>query len=198
MLLRRVEVAVTDHKELSARWRAVRLPERLWRASRLSDVWLMALETLRPALVAEGQDGALLQSQLDALLLIEDDNKADVEALDLLCAWAGRGVALLIDGLDHTLGRIDGGAAALARRLEEEPRLLVLATADEAVTDAALKGVFSTLTLSPLSEAEAQALVARLGDGAQPVVTTEPGRLRAIVQLFAPAPPLGPPRRRLV
>lgn len=187
-LLRRVEVAVADHKELSARWRAVRLPERLWRASRLSDLWLIALETLLPALVAEGRDGDMLQSQLDALLSIEDDARVDVEALDLLCAWAGRGVALLIDGLDHALGRIDGGAAALARRLEEEPRLLVLATADEALNDAALKGVFSTLTLTPLSEAEAQSLVARLGEGAQRVVTTEPGRLRAAIALFGAWP----------
>ena len=188
MLLRRVEVAVADHKELSARWRAVRLPERLWRVSRLSDIWLTALETLRPALVAEGQDAEMLQSQLDALLLIEDDNKVDGEALDLLCAWAGRGVALLIDGLDHTLGRIDGGAAALARRLEEEPRLLVLATADGPLPEPTLKGAFSTLTLAPLSEAESQALVGRIGEGAKHVVTTEPGRLRAMAQLFGAWP----------
>ncbi|WP_438022900.1 AAA family ATPase [Sorangium sp. So ce233] len=167
-LVRMLADTVTQDPELGARWYPLVFGEESYTVTSIGELWLEAIMHL-----ADQTADARWQAIHDELRAERDDERLCALALARLVEFAdeqGKRILLIIENLhmllDEQMSRKD--AWSLRHTLQNEPRILLLATATSrfgAIVDQeqALYEMFATYALEPLDLAECRALWEAVG-----------------------------------
>ncbi|WP_187345685.1 ATP-binding protein [Sorangium cellulosum] len=167
-LVRMLADTVTRDPELGARWYPLVFGEESYSVSTIGELWLEAIMHL-----GDQTGDARWQALHDELRAERDDDRLCARALARLVGFAeeqGKRILLVIENLhmllDEQMPKKD--AWSLRHTLQNEPRILLLATATSrfgAILDEeqALYEMFATYALEPLDLAECRALWEAVG-----------------------------------
>ncbi|MGK3979345.1 AAA family ATPase [Sorangium sp. So ce118] len=167
-LVRMLADTVARDPELGARWYPLVFGEESYTVSTIGELWLEAIMHL-----ADQTGDARWQALHDELRAERDDDRLCARALAQLVGFAeeqGKRILLIIENLhmllDEQMSKKD--AWSLRHTLQNEPRILLLATATSrfgAILDEeqALYEMFATYALEPLDLAECRALWEAVG-----------------------------------
>ncbi|WP_437721103.1 AAA family ATPase [Sorangium sp. So ce861] len=167
-LVRMLADTVTRDPELGARWYPLVFGEESYTVSTIGELWLEAIMHL-----GDQTGDARWQALHDELRAERDDDRLCARALARLVGFAeeqGKRILLVIENLhmllDEQMPKKD--AWSLRHTLQNEPRILLLATATSrfgAILDEeqALYEMFATYALEPLDLAECRALWEAVG-----------------------------------
>ncbi|XXY52081.1 ATP-binding protein [Sorangium sp. So ce269] len=167
-LVRMLADTVARDPELGARWYPLVFGEESYTVSTIGELWLEAIMHL-----ADQTGDARWQALHDELRAERDDGRLCARALAQLVGFAeeqGKRILLIIENLhmllDEQMSKKD--AWSLRHTLQNEPRILLLATATSrfgAIVDQeqALYEMFATYALEPLDLAECRALWEAVG-----------------------------------
>ncbi|WP_437955078.1 ATP-binding protein [Sorangium sp. So ce119] len=167
-LVRMVADTVARDPELGARWYPLVFGEESYTVTSIGEFWLEAIMHL-----ADQTGDARWQALHDELRAERDDDRLCARALARLVGFAeeqGKRILLIVENLhmllDEQMSKQD--AWSLRHTLQNEPRILLLATATSrfgAIVDQeqALYEMFATYALEPLDLAECRALWEAVG-----------------------------------
>ncbi|AUX34872.1 MULTISPECIES: ATP-binding protein [Sorangium] len=167
-LVRMLADTVTRDPELGARWYPLVFGEESYTVSTIGELWLEAIMHL-----GDQTGDARWQALHDELRAERDDDRLCARALARLVGFAeeqGKRILLVIENLHMLLDEqmSEKDAWSLRHTLQNEPRILLLATATcpfGAILDEeqALYEMFATYALEPLDLAECRALWEAVG-----------------------------------
>ncbi|WP_437586229.1 AAA family ATPase [Sorangium sp. So ce1000] len=167
-LVRMLADTVTRDPELGARWYPLLFGEESYTVSSIGELWLEAIMHL-----GDQTGDAQWQALHDELRAERDDDRLCARALARLVGFAeeqGKRILLIVENLhmllDEQMSKKD--AWSLRHTLQNEPRILLLATATSRFgaivdEDQALYEMFATYALEPLDLAECRALWEAVG-----------------------------------
>ncbi len=194
MLLRRLQFAIEDDRELAADWLPLTFPEEQYNVGGLSDLWLNCIDALADALSRHGYgaEAERLDSELEKFLNLEEESLT-AETLNLLIQTAARlkkRLVLLIDNIDLILERISDQAWTLREVLSEESGLLLIGASARALEssykyDKPFYDFFQIHELGGLSFDETEDLLRHYSERWQNaevmrVLAEEPARIRTL------------------